>query len=106
FLDRKVEASLKQRIHPPRRCCHRRFLDRKVEASLKHGGGVAVHGAELGIPRPKGRGLIEATHAPCRLQRWARIPRPKGRGLIEAWWRGSGARCRTRDSSTERSRPH
>ena len=41
--------------------------------------------ARLSIPRPKGRGLIEATagFSPA----WsgsAPIPRPKGRGLIEA----------------------
>src|SRR5690554_3218811 len=61
FLDRKVEASLKPHLAPWRdERAHARFLDRKVEASLKPHGGRRDPVARPAIPRPKGRGLIEA----------------------------------------------
>ena len=113
FLDRKVEASLK--LAAPERCtlALHRFLDRKVEASLKPIKLAHGHSSTAAIPRPKGRGLIEArpdegpllealqgfldrkveaSLKPIKLAHGhsstAAIPRPKGRGLIEAPWEG------------------
>src|SRR5690606_36037199 len=109
----------------------RGFLDRKVAASLKQHDPVSRSVAAAQIPRPKGRGLIEAPtagcprSAPCRIPRpKARglieafsfsaltplpafaIPRPKGRGLIEATLPRVSMTARSPDSSTETSRPH
>src|SRR5690606_17063472 len=62
FLDRKVEASLKPRgAAGAARRRHARFLDRKVEASLKPALNLDPHLRRSRIPRPKGRGLIEAS---------------------------------------------
>ena len=38
------------------------------------------------IPRPRGRGLIEAARAVPFVLMPLAIPRPRGRGLIEACW--------------------
>ena len=130
FLDRKVEASLKQgeivgyvyrysEIPRPKgrglieapplpaapRLPRARFLDRKVEASLKPVSGPDASVAPT-IPRPKGRGLIEAGWGPTSGYRGNGIPRPKGRGLIEAHQAASRSGPPGADSSTERSRPH
>ena len=60
------------------------FLDRKVEASLKEARRRGRERAHRRIPRPKGRGLIEGRRAQePRSGAPERIPRPKGRGLIE-----------------------
>ena len=58
------------------------------------------------IPRPKGRGLIEAGRARRGSGRRPEIPRPKGRGLIEAAGCPDRAHSGGADSAAERSRPH
>ena len=60
FLDRKVEASLKHSNPSSAAARSEQFLDRKVEASLKHGLVDCDRLNTAAIPRPKGRGLIEA----------------------------------------------
>ena len=107
FRDRKVAAPLK--LPAGGGACARglAFRDRKVAAPLKRHVGRTPE-ARGAIPRPKGRGPIEATAAatwntaaptfrdrkvaaPLKLALHAggaehldRIPRPKGRGPIEA----------------------
>src|ERR1039458_1824204 len=51
------------------------------------------------IPRPRGRGLIEAEPAGSNPKSTAAIPRPRGRGLIEAFCtsRRRRARCKFHD---------
>ena len=51
---------------------------------MKRSKSVAVANNAGPIPRPKGRGLIEAEKAGREMANWGKIPRPKGRGLIEA----------------------
>ena len=83
-----------------------RFRGRKVAASLKH----ALHEYRKRrygkIPRPKGRGLIEAWSIADNKHSGFSIPRPKGRGLIEASASGCVAVSERSDSAAERSRPH
>ena len=62
-----------------------RFRGRKVAASLKHVGDHAAPAISWVIPRPKGRGLIEAPDPAPHIPSSRPIPRPKGRGLIEAF---------------------
>ena len=62
----------------------RQFHDRAVVASLKQGQPALTAEPMTGIPRPRGRGLIEATSGPINEGEQAGIPRPRGRGLIEA----------------------
>ena len=83
FRDRKVAAPLKLR----NACglCGQRaaFRDRKVAAPLKRHVECAEPAA-AGLPRPKGRGPIEAPPARLRRRHCLCLPRPKGRGPIEA----------------------
>ena len=84
FHDRAVVASLKQKmlssVHSP----FPKFHDRAVVASLKRLQFVECMLLAPQIPRPRGRGLIEAL-CPLHDRRSAfLIPRPRGRGLIEA----------------------
>ena len=60
------------------------FHDRAVVASLKLADWT-LHGiTSSAIPRPRGRGLIEASGTAGRVAGVLGIPRPRGRGLIEA----------------------
>ena len=85
FRDRKVAAPLKHTHAHGRRPRQLPFRDRKVAAPLKPGRTMRATPDEIDLPRPKGRGPIEA--------QWGRqiqssgisaLPRPKGRGPIEA----------------------
>ena len=60
FHDRAVVASLKQVIISLWRRCPKQFHDRAVVASLKLMLGLPVAVRSWKIPRPRGRGLIEA----------------------------------------------
>ena len=108
FRGRKVAASLKVGVRPAALHAVPRFRGRKVAASLKRARTPNLRPWPPMIPRPKGRGLIEAGQCAdlpeplvgfrgrkvaaslkrpsarrCR-RHPLRIPRPKGRGLIEA----------------------
>ena len=107
FLDRKVEASLKQIQSLLEAAADGGFLDRKVEASLKHAIQIGHTTPTLSIPRPKGRGLIEARApaAPAHCSPGRFLDRKVEASLKppRAVARPAAARP---DSSTERSRPH
>ena len=60
FRGRKVAASLKRLRTDLRHVLVHGFRGRKVAASLKPTRGAAVVCVLMEIPRPKGRGLIEA----------------------------------------------
>jgi len=81
FLDREVEAQLKQAASADERDRRQGFLDREVEAQLKRGTTRARN------PEP-GRGFLDreveaqlkhGAHEVLRLQ-VAEFPRPRGRG--------------------------
>ena len=62
------------------------FRDRSVAASLKRGRYRARRACDTSLPRPFGRGLIEATRSVLfDFPDGTDLPRPFGRGLIEAW---------------------
>src|SRR5690606_24177653 len=99
FLDRKVEASLKLRYQLPQDKIIQKIPRPKGRGLIEASTCWSAWGLQLAIPRPKGRGLIEAIWAMSyRVSQWA-IPRPKGRGLIEA------ERCGGCCATTARSIP-
>ena len=85
FRDRKVAAPLKRARRPRREHVGRPFRDRKVAAPLKPLGGSGAGPDDAGrLPRPKGRGPIEAELPLSGQTCLGSLPRPKGRGPIEA----------------------
>ena len=60
FRGRKVAASLKDVVRLATLRARRRFRGRKVAASLKDWVRTRIDKPPVEIPRPKGRGLIEA----------------------------------------------
>ena len=60
------------------------FHDRAVVASLKPLLLELASQCPVEIPRPRGRGLIEASGSSIIAFAPSEIPRPRGRGLIEA----------------------
>jgi len=67
FRDRAVAAPLKPRDERPVARRAVQFRDRAVAAPLKLETVAANASGEAAIPRPRGRGPIEAIFRPCRL---------------------------------------
>ena len=77
-------ASLKPGVSDLHPCRLDEFHDRAVVASLKLRISSSPVNLPLKIPRPRGRGLIEALPLRQIPKQAKTIPRPRGRGLIEA----------------------
>ena len=107
FRGRKVAASLKVDLRGAAPLDHPGFRGRKVAASLKGDVTAGVlRSADNGIPRPKGRGLIEG--APDRTGRSARR-RFRGRKVaasLKDVHDHPPEFAPYPDSAAERSRPH
>src|SRR5581483_4185027 len=84
FRGRSAAASLKQGYRGRLRYGYRRFRGRSAAASLKRPDRLQDGVRRHEIPRPIGRGLIEARNTASECGCSSSIPRPIGRGLIEA----------------------